>query len=481
MIDLMYPVSFSKITDIIYQIVPENGLPPEFVFLKQSDYKKKIASVKSCPHCEKSAIPFYCSFVYSGEKVIFLNSPILYCIGSLQLFFVASDENLIRQRWQKLQNSEFVALEEYEDGVGGKVLRLKLGENIQSALNINVHDKMIFSSEVDVIACGEVPQIPEKILPSAIAFHSNKLPDSFSVKLEPTTRCNFKCDFCYGRHLPQGDLSLENFNNFMQRIPNVKAIELTGEGEPFLNKDIFNMLQICDEQKLWVQMTTNGSLLNEDRINKLLSTGLSSLAISMETFNPIDFTRYRAGGKLYKTLETIKAIVKLRRELEHPIKLGLWVTLLKETLPQVGLFHKAMEDIGFDYLQFQALEAMSSYTQHYSDELLNNLQSSSEMMDLIQNPDTSPVIRDALSSIVSSYQKKSCDGFMSVVMVNWQGYVTPCCMLKIPDFELFGNLKTESLKDIWNRQEYQFFRFCLQHGIILDSCIECRRFKSLSD
>ena len=50
------------------------------------------------------------------------------------------------------------------------------------------------------------------------------------LQVEPTSRCNFTCGFCVGRHLDQSDLDLETFREALAQLPDLERLERHGEG-----------------------------------------------------------------------------------------------------------------------------------------------------------------------------------------------------------------------------------------------------------
>lgn len=310
--------------------------------------------------------------------------------------------------------------------------------------------------------------------PDAIAFHSIALPRTMTLKLEPTTRCNFSCGFCYGRHLEQGDLTLADFETMLERFPDLRAVELTGEGEPLLNKDIYGFIAQASQRALHTHITTNGSALTERNIDKLLDAGLKSLAVSMESLDPEKFRQYRPGGSVEQTRAGIARVVARKRERGADLAVSLWVTLMRNTVGEMPAFQRFAHEAGVDHFEcFQTLNPMPSYGKFYDRQLRDNMLAEDEVARLIADPATDPEVTAALRSATAVYRQSSCGIFMGTAMVNWQGEMTPCCLLKVPDQPSLGNLRHESLDAIWAKPAFETFRFALLHGIVLESCKGC--------
>ena len=69
--------------------------------------------------------------------------------------------------------------------------------------------------------------------------------------IEPTSRCNFRCGFCAGRHMEQGDMDLHNFISVLNQLPKLKYLYLSGEGEGLLNRSFIKMAEIAFRRKVF--------------------------------------------------------------------------------------------------------------------------------------------------------------------------------------------------------------------------------------
>ena len=105
-----------------------------------------------------------------------------------------------------------------------------------------------------------------------------------AAQIEPTNLCNFECAMCIRDRadLPRGSISLDDFKTILDRLPTLVRIQLQGQGEPFVHRDLVAMIQEAARRGIEVTVTTNGSLLDAATIDAVLESGLASLAVSID-------------------------------------------------------------------------------------------------------------------------------------------------------------------------------------------------------
>ncbi|MCH7869051.1 MAG: radical SAM protein [Myxococcales bacterium] len=69
---------------------------------------------------------------------------------------------------------------------------------------------------------------------------------------------------------------------------------LTG-GEPLLRKDIFEIAQYASNLGIWVVMGTNGCLINDNSVQKMIECGVQGVAISIDSIDPEKHDQFRGG------------------------------------------------------------------------------------------------------------------------------------------------------------------------------------------
>lgn len=85
------------------------------------------------------------------------------------------------------------------------------------------------------------------------------------VHLEISAKCNFSCAYCYNPK-DEKELLMDEWHLIIDQLANYGIFQVTfGGGEPFLRKDIFNLAFHAKEKGLNCAVTTNGSLLKNDK------------------------------------------------------------------------------------------------------------------------------------------------------------------------------------------------------------------------
>jgi len=123
-------------------------------------------------------------------------------------------------------------------------------------------------------------------------FASLKIPfvAGGSCLVEPTSHCNLRCKYC-GMHSPhlkkelkaKSVLSLERFETLLSHLEgHIASLELHGNGEPLLNPELPEMIEMARSRIPDVRFTTNGMLLSEEKTERLGKSGLANIRLSLD-------------------------------------------------------------------------------------------------------------------------------------------------------------------------------------------------------
>lgn len=264
------------------------------------------------------------------------------------------------------------------------------------------------------------------------------------IQIEPTTRCNYTCGFCAGRHMQQRDLSFSQFIGLMDSVENLQHLELQGEGEPLLHPQFFSMIEYAQSRfhYLRISFITNGSLFTSENISRILNSNIHTILVSIESPDEDEFQNIR-GGKLSKVKRGIRELVDRKKNVSAKVKIGFAVTVLKQTVQHINAIAQLYEDLGMDGgIIIQPLQAMDCYTQFYDATMiksipdrndrakLNNLIASDNSVQraLITHRISKSFYSDLFSSI--SAADNTCAWLANGLYVAADGTANSCCFVK---------------------------------------------------
>jgi MoaA/NifB/PqqE/SkfB family radical SAM enzyme len=305
------------------------------------------------------------------------------------------------------------------------------------------------------------------------------------LNIEPTTRCNFNCWYCIGRHMKQDDIRVEDFAKTLENFPTVKTIALVGEGEPLMHKGFFTMAKMARKKNIRVMIISNGSTLSQSLVKKLCDAEVSYISISIDSTNPDTFARSRIDGHLDKIWQGIQRLRKFRDDngYQYP-KIGVKGTLFSYSKHELPDIIATAKSYGVEIFEsFQPLNPMVTYTPIYPEHALHEIPHIDEIAKLIAHDSINA--SKQLESIVDFCEKEAIDidkngtpnGLRPNCDEQWiysllSGDITPCCQIKTPISEKW-NLFNHSIDRILSDHLYENMRFNLWNGLFPNYCKDC--------
>jgi len=154
------------------------------------------------------------------------------------------------------------------------------------------------------------------------------------VEFEITNKCNLACKHCYanaGKEF-ENELSTKEAKNVLNQLKRagVPIVCFTG-GEPFLRKDLFELLEYAKRVGITIILTTNGTLITKEKAAKLKKIGVDYVRVSLDgsTAKTHDWLR-GVPGAFDRTVEGIKNCVN------EGIKTGVGTVLINENVHELG-------------------------------------------------------------------------------------------------------------------------------------------------
>ncbi len=166
-------------------------------------------------------------------------------------------------------------------------------------------------------------------------------PDSpRKIVIEPTTRCNFKCEMCVkqapGCKIEEGDLSGALFDRLKTMIPGAESVIFTGIGEPLMHSGLEDCIAYTRENMSPTGRTgfqTNGKLLTPKRAESVLAAGTDIICISVDSTVPGQFRDVRKGGELADVENAFAAVKTAKKRIRGAaVRTGVEFVLMKKNL-----------------------------------------------------------------------------------------------------------------------------------------------------
>jgi MoaA/NifB/PqqE/SkfB family radical SAM enzyme/GT2 family glycosyltransferase len=291
----------------------------------------------------------------------FLKQAYMYGRGNYLVQHMHRDHPLLKEI--KTQNSayfvfgsiiNFLKIPRFSYLLGKRLIRsrnqLTLCEKLQVYLYFALHKiNYLIGNMAEHVRAIKIPE------------HNNPAKPEFII-LDITHRCNLKCNICEIRKdNPIEEYSLGEIKNLINEAVDwgVKEFVLSG-GEPLIREDIFEILDFVKDKGYHIGVLTNGIILDDNFINKLLPYLVSdslSLSISLDALSPEIHDEIRAAkGSFAKTTGALKKLFQLK--IRYPnINFNSISIILNENLEELLDLAVFLKSLNVNSIQFQPLLA----------------------------------------------------------------------------------------------------------------------------
>ncbi|MBD7916433.1 SPASM domain-containing protein [Clostridium sp. Sa3CUN1] len=277
------------------------------------------------------------------------------------------------------------------------------------------------------------------------------------IYIETTNICNLSCNFCPKTSRKLGFMSIESFKEIINKIDGyTKHIYLHLMGEPFLNKNLKDFLKIAKDADINVNITSNGTLIDNVKEVLINSKAVRQINISLHSFeaneNDVDFYEY-----INNVLDFIK---EANEKTEIICALRLWNIDTEELKANNELNFKIIKLIE-DKLQldFSLLEMIKEKRGiKLKDRIYLN------MAEKFSWPDSS-------LSLIS--EEVFCYGLRDQIGILLDGTVVPCCLDSEGNIPL-GNIFNQDLEEIINsKRAKDIYDGFSRRRAVEDLCKKC--------
>ena len=189
------------------------------------------------------------------------------------------------------------------------------------------------------------------------------------ILVDATEICNLACIHCphpefkKSPHYSAAQLTVELNKKMVDEVAthgkgHTQYIRYTSNGEPLTHPHIYEMLDYAVQNSgVAVTLTTNGKVLNEDRVEKLLRAGLHLIDVSIDAHRDDTYKKIRVGGNLEVTRKNVLRLIEMKRQAGARSKVIVSFVEQPDNSDEVHDFKKFWEQNGADSVVIRRLHS----------------------------------------------------------------------------------------------------------------------------
>lgn len=306
-----------------------------------------------------------------------------------------------------------------------------------------------------------------------------------AVEIELTNRCNLACIQCLrSRGLKPyqlGEMDRETFGRVLSQFPYLINLSLNGFGEALQHPHFFELVADARQRLPWAKIGiyTNGNLLDESRVERLIGSGLTELNVSIDAAREETYRRVRRGGDLLEVHAGIRRLVRARRTAGVRLPMiGTNFVLLNDNEGELVRFIEQSAELGVDYVN---CVTYATYDWGFD----NRRTPDSYHRELAAGRERLAALGLASRSFASddlswTDPKTPFDCALlwgSPLRITWSGEVALGCCTPFQETFSYGNVLSEPFEKLWNGATFVRNRtLSRRHQPPNEICASCDRF-----
>ncbi len=269
---------------------------------------------------------------------------------------------------------------------------------------------------------------------------------------EITRQCNLACPHCFSAaaRRPHNEFTTaagRDLIDVMARI-GVETIGWTG-GEPLLREDLEELTAYAADKGIRSSITTNGILLDKERVRTLQEAGIFAIQISLDGSTPA--WNHKIRGATEEEYHKIIDAVHYCREAAMPMYLA--VLIGQENIDDVYDIIKLAKREGLKEVRFCGYTPAGRGKDEHVKERLSFSSRLGDLAELIETVQVDTALKyffdPGFGPVPPFYNFHPCVAGMETFYLKSNGDVFPCTSLLYKQF-LIGNVHKRSLEEIWN-------------------------------
>lgn len=278
----------------------------------------------------------------------------------------------------------------------------------------------------------------------------------YLVSWNLTRGCNLACPHCYidANHKGLREIDTDEAKSVIHNLSllNQELMLVLSGGEPMLRHDIYELVECASGKGFITVMGSNGTLLNQEKLKRLKSSGLKGVGISIDSIMPSRHDSFRGMNGAWKLSANALALAK-----EQGFETQIDVTITDENWEEIDELVDFGAKLGARAVNFfflvctgRAVRSRISVA-NYDLSIRRIAKISMSERRLMVRARCAPHIYRILyeNGFPLPAGTKGCLAGTSYMRIDPAGYVTPCPYMPL----VIGNIRKDELKVLWENDE----------------------------
>lgn len=311
-----------------------------------------------------------------------------------------------------------------------------------------------FSKQVNLLKAGY------SYLHSSFAGRAEVSGMPVFLSTELTNNCNLHCPHCpSGTGLmkrKRGYMDIDLFIKVMKELgPYLYNLNLYFQGEPMLHPLFFTFLGNC--RNVHTVVSTNGHFLSEENSEKIVTSQLNKLIISLDGIDQATYANYRVGGDFNKVVEGLENVARAKTKLKSSLSIEVQFLVNRFNETQIPAVKQLVKSVNAT-LSLKSMQLIDNTEMH------------------LWLPSEAKYQRYKMDNgryLIKNSFRNRCARLWFNPVITWDGKVVPCCFDKDAEY-VMGDLNNDSFRDIWDGPKYRIFRKSIVTGRhMIEMCRNC--------
>lgn len=216
-------------------------------------------------------------------------------------------------------------------------------------------------------------------------------------------------------------------------------------GEPLMNPKMVDIVRLVKASGKNVQITTNGTFLNEKKIRALLAAGIDKIKISFQGASKREYELWRRKGDYDLVVANIHRLLEIREEMAANTFIQIGTSFCGDTDDEIasflGYWHGKVDHIYYDYTGLSHI--------HFED----------------------PAMKDYQVRFRAPIRQEKCFDIFTRMNILYNGQAAFCVD---DEEEPIGDVTKQSIAEIWlSEARMQHRRTILEKGNVFLNCKNC--------